>query len=482
MGNELNKDQAQPEVRKLPEEAEKKINEVLSKSFTTGVGITPDTQQNAAALRREFLDDEVKMLAYTSNDFTIYPMISKQQINNTVAKYAVFYQHGRTGHSRFVREVGVASINDPNIRQKTVQMKFLSDTKQQSIAAGLVNNIADPMTVLTDDAISVIAKSIEWAIFYGDAALSNDIDPQAGIEFDGLHKLIDEKTNVLDVRGADLTEQILNKAAVVVGKGYGRATDAFMPIGVQAEFMNNLLDRQRVIQPAAEGGMATGYTVTQFNSVRGAIKLHGSTIMENDNVLVEDRIPQANAPMPPQSIVATVNKDKKGKFTADDVAAGLKYKVVVFSDEAESVASQEVVASLAAADDSVSLAITLQTLYQAQPQFVVVYRQGRETGHFFQIARVAMSKALNNVITFVDTNEVIPETTDVFLGEMNPQVVSLLELLPMMRLPLAQMNATYTFTVLWYGALALYAPKKWVRIKNVKYIPALAADVTIPVK
>ncbi|UGO49155.1 major capsid protein [Bacillus phage vB_BanH_Emiliahah] len=478
MGNELNKDQ-QPEVRKLPEEAEKKINEVLSKSFTTGFGITPDTQQNAAALRREFLDEEVKMLAFTSNDFTIYPMIAKHQINNTVAKYAVFYQHGRTGHSRFVREVGVASINDPNIRQKTVQMKFLSDTKQQSIAAGLVNNIADPMTVLTDDALAVIAKSIEWGIFYGDAALSADIDPQSGIEFDGLHKLIDQKTNVLDVRGATLTEQILNKAAVIVGKGYGRATDAYMPIGVQAEFMNNLLDRQRVLQPTAEGGISTGYAVTQFNSVRGAIKLHGSTIMENDNVLVEDRLPQPNAPMPPQSVVATINKDGKGKFTAEDVK-GLSYKVVVFSDEAESVASQEVLATLTGATDSVSLAITLQTLYQAQPQFVVIYRQGKETGHYFQIARVPMSKAAGNVVTFVDTNEVIPETTDVFLGEMNPQVLSLLELLPMMRLPLAQMNATYTFTVLWYGALALYAPKKWVRIKNVKYIPALAADVTIP--
>jgi len=185
--------------------------------------------------------------------------------------------------------------------------------------------------------------------------------------------------------------------------------------------------------------------------------------------------------MPPQSVVATIVKDGKGKFAASDVP-NVSYKVVVFSDEAESIASHEVVATLTGATDSVSLAITLQTLYQAQPQFVVIYRQGKETGHYFQIARVAMSKAAGNVITFVDTNEVIPETTDVFLGEMNPQVVSLLELLPMMRLPLAQMNATYTFTVLWYGALALYAPKKWVRIKNVKYIPALAADVTIPVK
>jgi len=467
--------------RVLPKVAEEKIDEVLSKTFTTGYGMTPEDQTNAAALRREFLDDEVKMLAYDTNDFTIYPMIHKQQVNSTVVKYAVFNQHGRTGHSRFVREVGVASINDPNIRQKTVSMKFLSDTKQQSLAAGLVNNIADPMQVLTDDAIAVIAKSIEWAIFYGDAALTNEPDEQAGIEFDGLHKLIDQKTNVMDLRGKTLTEADLNKAAVIVGKGYGQATDAFMPIGVQADFTNNLLQRQMALMPSQEGGMSTGFAVTDFLSTRGRIRLHGSTIMENDNVLVEDRMPQQNAPLPPQSVTAAVKENAGGQFGEGQTGAH-SYKVVVFSDDAESVASEAVAATVSKETDAVELTIKLQPMYQAQPQFVTVYRQGKETGHYFEIARVPVSKANeNNEIVFVDKNDIIPETTDVFVGEMSPQVISLLELLPMMRLPLAQMNATITFTVLWYGALALYAPKKWVRIKNVKYIPALAADV-VPTK
>lgn len=466
-------------TKQLPQEAEETLQNMLSKTFTTGHGITPDDQTNAAALRREYLEDEVKMLAYDTNDFTIYPVINKQQVTSTVAKYAVFNQHGRTGHSRFVREVGVASINDPNIRQKTVQMKFLSDTKQQSLASGLVNNISDPMTILTDDAIAVIAKSIEWAIFYGDASLTNEADAQAGIEFDGLHKLIDQKTNVMDLRGESLTEADLNRAAVVVGKGYGQATDAFMPIGVQADFTNNLLDRQFSLMPSQEGGMSTGFGITEFLSTRGKIKLHGSTIMENDKVLVEDRMPQQNAPLPPKSVTATVEDNAKGQFRKEDEKEQL-YKVVVFSDEAESVASEEVSATVTKAGEAVKLSIELQAFYQGQPQFVVIYRKGTETGHFFEIARVPVSTVKdNNIIEFLDTNDIIPETTDVFLGEMSPQVLSLLELLPMMRLPLAQMNATVTFTVLWYGALALYAPKKWVRIKNVKYIPALAADVSI---
>jgi hypothetical protein len=463
------------------EAIDKAVVENLSKSFSTGYGITPETQHDAAALRRELLDDEVKMLAFDNSDFTIYPAINKRQVTSTVFQYAVFNQHGRTGHSRFVREVGVADVNDPNIRQKTVRMKFLSDTKQQTIAAGLVNNISDPMTILTEDAISVIAKSIEWAIFYGDAELSDDIgDNQGGIEFDGLVKLIDQKTNVMDIRGRDLTEADLNKAAVIVGKGYGRITDAFMPIGVQAQFTNTLLERQRVIQPSQQGGFSTGFAVNQFLSTRGAINLHGSTIMENDNVLDETRIPKQNAPLPPQDVTATVKTGAKGLFGGDNETGTHSYKVVVFSDEAESKASPAVEAAVTAADSAVELTITLQPMYQAKPQFVNVYRQGKTTGNYFLIARIPASKMNDqNQIVFTDRNETIPETTDIFAGEMSPQVISLLELLPMMRLPLAQMNAATTFTVLWYGALALYAPKKWVRIKNVRYIPAMAADVNV---
>ncbi|AHZ10390.1 major head protein [Bacillus phage Hoody T] len=171
--------------------------------------------------------------------------------------------------------------------------------------------------------------------------------------------------------------------------------------------------------------------------------------------------------------------DKKGGFRDEDIKTH-SYKVVVHSDDAESLPSEAVTAAVAKKDNTVKLEVKLASLYQAQPQFISVYREGTETGHYFLIARVPVSKVNDQgVIEVLDRNQVIPETTDVFVGELTPNVVSLLELLPMMKLPLAQMNATTTFTVLWYGALALYAPKKWVRIKNVQYIPALAADVTV---
>lgn len=444
------------------------VQEEVIKGFTTGYGITPESQTDAAALRREFLDDQITMLTWADGDLSFYRDITKRPATSTVAKYDVYLAHGRVGHTRFTREIGVAPISDPNLRQKTVNMKYVSDTKNMSIATGLVNNIEDPMRILTDDAISVVAKTIEWASFYGDSDLSENPDAGSGLEFDGLAKLID-KHNVLDAKGASLTEALLNQASVLVGKGYGTPTDAYMPIGVQADFVNQQLDRQ--VQVISDNGQnaTMGFNVKGFNSARGFIRLHGSTVMELEQILDENSMQLPNAPQK-ATVKATLEAGTKGKFRDEDLTIDTEYKVVVVSDDAESAPSD--VASVVIDDKKkqVKLGITINNMYQARPQYVAIYRKGLETGLFYQIARVPASKAVDGVITFIDVNDEIPETADVFVGELTPSVVHLFELLPMMRLPLAQVNASVTFAVLWYGALALRAPKKWARIKNVKYI------------
>nr|DAG96516.1 MAG TPA: Major capsid protein [Herelleviridae sp.] len=443
------------------------FQEQVVKSYQTGYGITPDTQIDAGALRREILDDQITMLTWTNDDLIFYRDIARRPAESTVIKYDVYLRHGNVGHSRFVREVGVAPVSDPNIRQRTVSMKYISDTKNMSIASGLVNNIADPAQILTEDAISVVAKTIEWASFYGDASLTAEPEGE-GLEFDGLVKLID-KDNVIDAHGASLTERLLNEASVRIGKGFGTATDAYMPIGVHADFVNNILGRQMQLMQDNNGNVNTGYSVQGFYSARGFIRLHGSTVMENELILDETLQPLPNAPQPAK-VEATVETNKKGNFLEDE-RSGLVYKVVVNSDDAQSAPSEAVEATVSNATDAVKLTISVNSMYQQQPQFVSVYRQGKQTGQFYLIKRVPM-KNVNDEgkLEFYDRNEVLPETADVFVGEMSPQVVHLYELLPMMKLPLAQINASITFAVLWYGALVLRAPKKWARIKNVRYI------------
>ena len=83
------------------------------------------------------------------------------------------------------------------------------------------------------------------------------------------------------------------------------------------------------------------------------------------------------------------------------------------------------------------------------------------------VGRVGAYLAEAGVITFSDVNDVIPGTSDVFVMEMTARTTALYELLPMMRLDLAIVDASRSFTVLWYGGLGVFAPKRISIIKNV---------------
>lgn len=442
--------------------------EETEKTFTTGYETNPAEQQGGSALRMEELSSQVSLLTFSEADLDFFNLVPREKAQTTVVQYTVQTDHGGSGPQRFVSEVDISNVTDPHLRKKSARMKFLSDTKRQSIANQIAGTLIDPTRLLTEDAIINIAKTIEWAAFYGDADLSADPEQGSGLQFDGLSKLIDPD-NVLDVRGGALTEGLINQASTIVGKGYGTPTDAFMPIGVQTMFLDQYLDRQVQIISSNSNNTTLGYNVQTFNSVRGPINLHGSTIMELDNVLDEKRLTANTAsPLPPQ-VQAKPVTGVRGLFNGEDDLTDYRYRVVSQGDTA-SRPSDVVTAAVSNASDGVQLDISLNGMYQQSPQYVSVYRQGKEQGEFWLIGNVPVSASDGGVISFVDRNETIPETSDVFIGEMSQSVISLFEFLPMTKIPMAQVDATLTFTVLWYGALALKAPRKWVQIKNVKSV------------
>lgn len=458
----------------------------MTKSLSAGYGISPATQQDGGALRPQALDTDIKQVTWGSADLTIYNDIARQQIDNTVAKYVVYYDHGRVGHERFQPEIGLGNQTQPSIKQKTVEMRYLAAPSQTSMVLQKADTIEDPVALQEMASINVLAKTIEWAIFYGDSSLT--AQDGSGLQFDGIDKLMDEG-NKLDVRGDNLDPVLLNKAATKIGTaGYGVATDAYMPIGVKADFINKYLGAQRILVPSADG-LQAGLNIDSFLSARGTIKLNGSTIMDTDGMLNEDRRPEPGAPLAP-SVETEVVTDADGQFLDADVVDGheenqvvavpkevgkdLQYRVVAVGSKGDSAPSDVVTAKPANATDGVKLTITLDALGREVPDYLAVYRKSLIAGNndtYFLIGQVPMSQmdAGNGSVEFTDTDEVIAGTTNVFVMEQTPQVLNLYEFLPMTKLPLAiQTNATQ-FAIMWWGALRLSFPKRVVKLANVRY-------------
>lgn len=457
--------------------------ESMSKSMSAGYGITPDTQADGGALRPESLDREIKQVTWGSEDFTIYNDIARVPSRSTVEKYIVYYDHGKVGHERFQPEIGLGNQTQPSLKQKTVQMKFLAAPSETSMVLQRSNVVADPIAIQEMGAINVLAKTIEWAIFYGDSDLTKE-EAGNGLQFDGLAKLID-KGNVMDWRGKGLTPSLLNQAAVKIGKnGYGVATDAYMPIGLKADFINKFQGAQRILLPTANG-MQAGVNIESFLSARGTIRLNGSTIMDLDNVLDESKKPVQGAPLAP-SLKAEVVADQGANFLAKDVVEGddkhvvvphevgqdLHYRAVAVGTNGDSQPSDIATAKPANATDGVKLTVEVNALSADAVDYIAIYRQSLiedSADTFYLVGRIPANKINGNSFEFVDKDEVIAGTADIFILENNPMVLNLFEFLPMTKLNLAIVTNATNFALLWQGALRLSYPKRVVQIKNVHY-------------
>lgn len=452
----------------------------IVKAFTAGTGITPATQPDGAAYRLESLDPTLNISTWGDMDYTIYKDLYRQPVNQTVQKYTVYYSHGRTGHQMFQTEIAKLSSNEPRARQKTVNVKFLVDTKGSSFAMQWANTTVDTNTLLEISGVNNIAKAIEYATFYGDSDLA--AQDGEGLEFDGLEKLMDPH-NKIDLRGGSLTPQALNLAAVKIGQGFGVATDAYMPIGIKADFVNEHLAAQRILQPNPQGsGMQVGMDIQRFISARGSIALHGSTIMDLDKKLDLDQVPDQNAPAAPK-VTATVKTGNAGKFLADDkkdkngkvvlskeVGKTVSYRVVAVGNK-DSLPSDVVTATIGNATDTVELDVQPNRLVSSLPDYIAVYKQSDVPGddQFWLIGRVAISKMQGETIKFVDDGSTIPGTGDVFIIENKPETVRYLEFAPMMKFPLAITTTATNFAILWYGALQLTYPRRCVELTGVLY-------------
>ena len=68
----------------------------------------------------------------------------------------------------------------------------------------------------------------------------------------------------------------------------------------------------------------------------------------------------------------------------------------------------------------------------------------------------------------IDNDETMANTYTAFMGEFTPEVIAFKQLAPIMKMDLALLGPAYRWMILLYGVPQLYAPKKWMKFKNIK--------------
>lgn len=445
---------------------------------------TADGVGTTAALRRESLADYVRNATYASPNFIFYSKMRNNvyESHQTVEQYDIFDHHSAVGHGLTNREGAISDPTNPHITRKLVPIKYISSTNTMTMQARMVSSVADPVDIYNEDAITTLISQIEWECYYGDADLSASAEEKNGTEFDGLIKLIPE-ANVIDARGEALTPNQLMTGALKITASMGVPSDVFMPMGVKAKFVQNVQDSgllsQVSVRDANQDAYNYGFNIDSYTVPGSGVKvsLNGSNVMNTVEQYDPAAIGTAGDALTPKVTAKVTDHpdtepEKQGKFRKDhEVGTTLEYKFVS-SIGTELSTATDVAVAVTAPTQTVDFDIHVKATSTNIPDFITVYRKA-ENGFFWAIKRIAMREAdADGNMTWSDNNDRIAGTADVFMGDMSREVIGLYELLPIDVLPLAQFSATYYWTYLWFGALALFVPQRWVRIKNVDMVAA----------
>lgn len=437
----------------------------LNKALSAGYGTSPDTQVNGGAFRVESLENSLKVLTYSDQHVKLWKKIPKIQAFNTVEEYNQLLSYGSDGGG-FLAEGELPDTQDSVYQRKAAFVKFIGTTREVTHPMTVVNSAhGDVISRMNQDGILWMMRKIENGLFWGNSKLAPGGNEY--VEFDGLDNLID-KGNVIDLKGQHLEEKHMNWGAQMIIENYGIPSDVFLPYEVMAQFSQEFFPKERVIMPT-QAGYQAGVVVDKFQTHGGPVAFEPNQFLKKTKAL-SSQASSPKAPAAPASVTGALGA--AGGDFAKSGAGTYTYYVTAVNKHGESAPTKiDADVAITGADllKKVDLVITNAATSVYPVDYFQVYRTEANGKDAYAIAKVAASSAVASSVTnFSDVNETMPNTYTAFMGEMNENVLAFKQLTPMMKMDLATLAPSYRWMILMYGVPVLYAPKKFMKFKNIK--------------
>jgi hypothetical protein len=454
----------------------------LLKALSAGQDINPPANVVAGdgfALRVESLERTLRNVTFRMEHIRLFKALPKLQAYNTVEEYNQIQSYGEDLDS-FIEEGALPSETDAEYERNFNVVKYMGTTRRVTHVMSLVRpahgNVVAQETV---NGTMHLLRAVEQSLFLGDAA----VDP---VQWDGFVKLIEEgpstggsgspDSNILDLRGAPITEDNLIDSSLIVhdAPNYGTPTHLFLNPRNHADLVKSFFPKARydLLQKRDDGLVGL--------DIGGYVSPAGNVAFEPDTFIQPGRIAPTQArgsnPPPAPSAVAAVagttgtptkaRRDGNTTFTAAE-AGTYNYSVVAvgFGGKSAKVANAAA-ATVTAVNNLVTVTIT-DGAGAPTPRYYEVFRTEASgaLGTERLIGRVRRDSS--GTTTFVDANAELPGTTYAILFQMNLEAVSFKQLAPMVKIPLATVDTSIRWMQLVYGVPVLYTPGKILLMKNI---------------
>ena len=461
----------------------------LHKALSAGYATDPSQMTGGNALRVESLEESLKVTTYTDRHLKFWPKLFKSPAYSTVEEYNQLLAYGDDGFGPFTREGELPLSNDSNYQRQTQLIKFMGTTREITHPATLVHPAhGDLIALENQNGILWLLRQVEKFLFLGNSNLAFSGEAE---QWDGLETLIPADMRI-DLEGSPLQEADFEESTNLLAENYAYATDCFLGFRPMSDLNKTLYPRHRVQLPAPADGRI-GMAVNSMATQAGLLEFNPDVFITRPATAPSSvRGPAQLVPTAPASMTAALVASSSGEFDKSQGgdSARYGYKCAFANRFGESVPSPAIRTDImtgANADDGYLFNLTFINggALTVPPDYINVYRTvalnpavsllqvqalpNEAFGLVMQIpvATQAAGATTPTVGVISEVNRQMPFTETAYVGELSPQVITFRQLAPMMKLDLAVLAPALRWMILMYGALLLFAPRKWMRITNI---------------
>jgi hypothetical protein len=448
----------------------------VNKALSAGFASDPASQSGGGALRVESLDATLKIVSFMMKNIVFYNDIAKSKAYNTVEEYNMLSKYGGRG-GFFINEGGLPRTEDSDYQRKVQFIKFMGTTREITHPMLMVRPAHGNVVALeTKNGTMWMLQRIEEALFHGNA----DIISQ---EYNGLRKQIldgiqDSDTagdgkpdvsseHIIDLRGQPLTEGVFSEAARVLLDNYMYPTHCYLSNVNHRDYNALFFSKGRYGIPVGSGDDATGFDSRTVKTSGGRIQLRPNVFLRVDET-APSSADNPSSPTAPAAVTVTVQAKTTSRGFAEDEYGTYAYEVTAISRNGESQATVgNASAVVAGGSDEVQLSIDRgATAGNDQTAGYRIYRTrlGDPAGKKYLVKEVVSAGA--NTL-FLDGNADLPGLGTAYVGQNDETVLTLRELSPMLKFPLATVASSIRWMQLYYSTPVLFRPRGWIIIKNI---------------
>jgi hypothetical protein len=442
----------------------------LNKALKAGQDINPPgsvTAGDGFALRVESLERTLKNLTFRMEHIKLWKAITKLAAYNTVEEHNVLHNVGQNNDAGWIDEGDLPNEDDSSYERKFAVVKYIGTVRRVTHVMSLVRpahqNVIAAETV---NGTMHLLRVLEKSLFKARSDLS-------ALQFDGIEKLLLDSaptTNIIDMRGKPLSEDVLTDGALVISDApnYGQATDLFINPRVKADLVKAFFPKERYDLFTKKTDGLVGLDIAGFTSPAGDVRFQSDVFIDDGGGTPTAAVGDATKipATPTQSTPATSPGDALSKFTADD-AGDYYYRAVACNRYGKSAPrSIEAGAVTIAAGDKVTFGLTPGSAVTVS--WYEIYRTAKSgaAGTARLILRVPNAGGAGEQI-INDYNNYLPGCTTAYLLQQNAEALSFKQLAPMVKIPLATVDSSIRWMQLIYGVPVVYAYGRHVLYINV---------------